>query len=173
MQCFHSLAPFHLCPPTDVMSDLELQRMCSDPAPLLWAWVVVEFYFQGCWTSEKYLTSWLFLQFWPSPLPSSVFKISLFPKLGIYLHKGCFSMLLQVIVLQGFSTELLFWWKGIGNLSDACLAPSEWLVNHHQEFYSMWIPCLSLWVGLFWSRMIGYNLHLLNSRRQILNLDVW
>lgn len=146
MQCFHSPAPgapFHLCPPTDIMSDLELWTMCSDPAPLLWAWVVLLFYLQGCWMSEKYFTNWLFLQFWPAAVPSSVFKISLFPKLEIYLLKGCSSG-----VFPEFP-ELLFWWKGIGILSDACLAPSEWLVNHHQEFYSMWMPCLSLWVGFF------------------------
>lgn len=145
IQCFHSLAPgapFHLCPPTDVMYDLELWRMCSDPAPLLWAWVVLEFYLQGCWMSKKYFTCLLFLQFWPAPMPSSVFKIALFPKLGIYLLKGFFSMLLQVIVLQGFSAELLFWWKGIEILNGACLAPNEWLGNHHQEFCSMWMPYL-------------------------------
>lgn len=86
--------------------------------------------------SEKYFTSLLFLQFWPAPMPSSIFKIALFLKLGIYLLKGFLPLLLQVIVLQGFSTEL-FWWKGIEILSDACLAPSEWLVNHHQELCSI------------------------------------
>lgn len=66
IQCFHSLAPgapLRLCPPTDVMSNLELWRMGSGPAPLLWAWVVLDFYLQGCWMSEKYLQVCCFCSF--------------------------------------------------------------------------------------------------------------
>lgn len=96
--------------------------------------------------SKKYFTSLLFLQFWPAPMPSSVFKIALFPKLGIYLLKVFFSMILQVIVLQDFPAELLFWWKGIGILSDTCLASSEWLVSHHQRV-PLHVDSMSVIVG--------------------------
>lgn len=99
--------------------------------------------------SEKCFTSLLFLQFWPAPMPNFVFKIALFPKFGIFLLKIFFFFSIILQDLQGFSAELLFWWKGFGILSDACLASSEWLLNHHQEFHSMWVLCLSLWVGFF------------------------
>lgn len=55
--------------------------------------------------SEKYFISLLVLEFFrAAPTPRSVFKRALFLKPGLYLLKGFFSVLLQIIVLQRFST---------------------------------------------------------------------